>query len=213
MSDAWRVIVTFGEPAPTERAALELSGHEIEAQVRQRLHARVAVSVTDLHLYLCTGTRNSAVAADEVIRAVLAAHHLRATVVTHFWDPSINRWINSADSVPDDTDLTLMPDEHRHGPASEIAADTRIADATGLATWQVRVKLPSHHDTVTFARRLKAQGHPPVRHWRHLLVGARNQDEAQALAAAIHAQAPPWTVISVLRIPPWMLAAALNPDV
>lgn len=88
-----------------------------------------------------------------------------------------------------------------------------VADATGFATWQVRVKLPSHHGTVTFARRLKAQGHPPVRHWRHLLVGARNQDEAHALAAAIHAQAPPWAVISVLRVPPWLLAAVMNPEV
>jgi hypothetical protein len=66
MRDAWRVIVTFGEPAPTGRAARELSRHEIEAQVRPRLHAWVAVSVTDPHLYLCNGTRNSAVAAEEV---------------------------------------------------------------------------------------------------------------------------------------------------
>ena len=75
---------------------------------------------------------------------MLAAHHLRATVVTHFWDPSIHRWINSADSVPDDTGLTLVLDQRRHGPASEIARDTRDTDATGYATWQVRVKLPSH---------------------------------------------------------------------
>lgn len=59
--------------------------------------------------------------------------------------------------------------------------------------------LTSHHDAVTFASRLKAEGHPPVRRWRHLLVGARNQDEAQALAAAIQAQAPPLAVVSVLR--------------
>jgi hypothetical protein len=194
-------MVTFDDPAPIKRAARELSGRQIEAQVRQRLGARVAVSVIDPHLYLCTDTRDGAVAAEEEVRAVLAAHHLRATVVTHFWDPSISRWINSADSVPDDTDLTLMPDKRRHGPAREVARDTRIADATGLATWEVRVNLPSLHDVVTFARQLKAQGHPPVRHWRHLLVGARNQDEAQALAAAIHAQAPPWAVISVLRAP------------
>jgi hypothetical protein len=210
MSHAWRVMVTFDEPAPTERAARELSGRDIEAQVRRRLHARVAVSVIDPQVYLCTGTRNSAVAAEEVIRAVLPAHHLRATVVTHFWDPSIHRWINSADSVPDDTGLTLMQDQHRHGPASEIARDTRDADATEYATWAVRVKLPSHRDAVTFARRLKAQGHPPVRHWRHLNVGARNQDEAHALAAAIHAQAPPWAVISVYRVPEWILATALG---
>lgn len=203
-------MVTFDEPAPTERAARELSGHEIEAQVRRRLHARVAVSVIDPQLYLCTGTRNSAVAAEEVIRAVLAAHHLRATVVTHFWDPSISRWINSADPVPDDTGLTLMLDQRSHGPASQIARDTRDADATGLATWAVRVKLPSHHDAVAFARRLKAQGHPPVRHWKHLLVGARNQDEAHALAAAIRAQAPPWAVISVLRVPEWLRDYALT---
>lgn len=160
MSHAWRVIVTFDEPAPAERAARELSGREIEAQVRRRLLARVAVSVSDPQLSLCTGTRNSAAAAEQVVRAVLAAHHLRTTVVTHSWDPSIHRWINSASSVPDDTGLTLALDQHRYGPASEITRDTREADATGYPTWQVRVRLPSHHDTVTFARRLKAQGHP-----------------------------------------------------
>jgi hypothetical protein len=53
-------------------------------------------------------------------------------------------------------------------------------------------------------------GHPPVRHWRRLLVGARNQDEAHALAAAIHAQAPPWAVISVLRLPGWLRELALR---
>lgn len=201
MSDAWRVTATFDDPAPAKRAARELSGHEVEAQVRQRLGARVAVAVTDLHLYLCTGTRDGAVAAEEAIRVVLAAHRLRGSVVTHFWDPSIDRWINSADSVPDDTGLTLVLDKRRYGSAREVAADTRIADATGSATWEIRVNLASHHDAVSFARRLKAQGHPPVRRWRHLLVGARNQDEAQALAAAIHAQAPPWAVISVLRAP------------
>jgi hypothetical protein len=212
MSDAWRVMVTFDDPAPTERAAQELCGHEIEAQVRQRLDARVAVSVIDLHLYLCTGTRYSALAAEQVIRAVLAAHQLRATLVSHFWDPSINRWISSADPVPDDTDHTLIPDKRGHGPAREIAGDTRVAGATELATWEVRVNLSSHRDAVTFGRQLKAQGHLPLRRWRHLRVGARNQDEAQAFAAAIHAQAPPWAVISVLRVPEWMLAAALNPS-
>jgi hypothetical protein len=201
MSDGWRVTVTFDDPAPAKRAARELSGREIEAQVRQRLDARVVVSVTDPHLYLCTVSRDGAAVAHEVIRAVLAAHRLRASLMTHFWDPSIDRWVNSADSVPDDTGLTLPPGKHRYGPARDVAIDTRVADATGLATWEVRVNLPSHHDTVTFARWLKTQGHPPVRHWRHLLVGARNQDEAHALADAIHAQAPPWAVISVLRAP------------
>jgi hypothetical protein len=201
MSDAWRVTVTFDDPAPTKRSAREVCGHEIEAQVRQRLDMRVAVTVIDPHLYLCTETRGGAVVAGEVVRAVLAAHRLRASMVTHFWDPSMDRWINSADSVPDDTGLALALGKRRYGPAREVAADTRIANATGSATWEVRVNLASHDDAVKFARRLKAGGHPPVRHWRHLLVGARNQDEAQALAAAIHAQAPPWAVISVLRAP------------
>jgi hypothetical protein len=195
-------MVTFDDPAPVKRKTRELSGHEVEAQVRQRLDAGVVVAVFDRQLYLCTSTRDSAVAAEEIIHAVLAAHRLRASMVTtHFWDPSINRWINSADSVADDTELTLVLDKHRHGPAREVARDTRIADASGLATWEVRVNLRSRADTVTFARRLKAEGHPPLRRWRHLLVGARNEDEAHALAAAIAAQAPPWAVISVLPAP------------
>ncbi|HEX9041885.1 MAG TPA: hypothetical protein VF838_12795 [Trebonia sp.] len=101
--------------------------------------------------------------------------------------------------------------KHRHDPAREIATDTRIADATGLATWQVRVRLPAHRDTATFGAQLEAQGLRPVRRWRHLLVGARNQDEAQALAAVIQEQAPPSAVISVLRVPGWKLSAAVSP--
>jgi hypothetical protein len=101
----------------------------------------------------------------------------------------------------------------RRDPAREIATDTHIADATGLATWQVRVKLPSHRDTVTFAAQLAAQGLPPVRRWRHLLVGARNQDEALALAAVIQEQVPPSAVISVLRVPGWKLSAAVSPPI
>ncbi len=201
MGDAWRVTATFDNPAPAKRAVRELSGHEVEAQARRRLDGRVAVAVTDLHLCLCAGTREGAVVAEEVIRAVLAAHRLRARVVTHFWDPSIDRWVNTADSVPDDTGLALVPPKHRRGSTLEVAVDTRIADATGSATWAIRIKLASHHDAVSFARRLKAQGHPPVRRWKRLLVGSRNQDEAQALAASICAQAPPWAVISVFRTP------------
>ena len=111
-----------------------------------------------------------------------------------------------------DTWRVIVPfGKHRHDPDREIATDTRAADATGLATWQVRVKLPSHHDTVTFAGHLQAQGHLPVRRWRHLLVGARNQDEAHAFAAVIREQAPPSAVISVLRVPGWKLSAAVSP--
>jgi len=119
---------------------------------------------------------------------VLAAHHLRATVVTHFWDPSISRWTNSADSEPDDTDLTLALDKRRYGPAREVATDTRIAEATRagyLGGPRQPAVAPRRHRV---PQATEARGHPPLRHWRHLLVGARNQDEAHALAAAIHAR-------------------------
>jgi hypothetical protein len=183
---AWRVTASFDDPAPAKRTARELSGREIETQVRRLLDARAVASVTERNLYLCTGTRESADAAKEIIRAVLARHQLRASLTTLFWETVVGCWASPDGSAPDDTAITPAPGKHRYGSHGEIARDTRIADASGLATWEVRVDLESHHHATIFAQRLKADGHPPVRHWRHLLVGARNQDEAHDLCPNDH---------------------------
>lgn len=58
------------------------------------------------------------------------------------------------------------------------------------AEWEVRVECDSHHDTVELAERLAAEGIPSVRRWRFLLVGAADEDTAQALAERLRAQAP-----------------------
>jgi hypothetical protein len=52
------------------------------------------------------------------------------------------------------------------------------------------VTLPTHHDARTFAERLRAEGIPVNQRWRHLLVGANDEDDASALAERLRAEAP-----------------------
>ncbi len=62
--------------------------------------------------------------------------------------------------------------------------------AAGHAQWEVRVDLPSHHDAVQLAERLRAEGRPVIRRWKFLVLGANDSDDADELARAIRQEAP-----------------------
>jgi hypothetical protein len=68
--------------------------------------------------------------------------------------------------------------------------------ATGHAGWQVRVELPSHRQAAGLARRLRGERRPVVLHWKCVVLGAANQDEAMALAEAIAQQIPAGASVS-----------------
>ena len=75
--------------------------------------------------------------------------------------------------------------------------ETEESQATGLAEWEVRVELRSHHDAVELADRLKEEGESIVRRWKFLLVGANNEDEANELARKIKQEAPAGATVQV----------------
>ena len=58
------------------------------------------------------------------------------------------------------------------------------------------MELESHEETVELADRLESEGLHVLRRWRFLLLGARTEEEAQALAARIRAEAPPGTKVT-----------------
>ena len=53
----------------------------------------------------------------------------------------------------------------------------------------MRVDLPSRHDALRFAERLREEGLPTVHRWKFLLVGATDEDNARALAERIRSEA------------------------
>ena len=63
----------------------------------------------------------------------------------------------------------------------------------GWADFEVRAELPSHRETVRLAKRLEAEGIPVARRWKFLIVGAATEDDANALAERLRAEAPEGT--------------------
>jgi hypothetical protein len=57
--------------------------------------------------------------------------------------------------------------------------------------------LPTHHDARAFAERLAAEGIPVQRHWRHLTLGAEDEDDAQALAERLRSEIPQGSNVEV----------------
>jgi hypothetical protein len=186
VTDDWRVTVAFGNVAHARTAVRAVIGHQADDGVRGRLgDDGIAVSVDGRHLFLYAATEDAARAADRVMREVLDERQLVADrFALDRWHPEEQDWEDAA--VP-------MPDSEE----SRAAERQRLMDyqmqqsaAAGQAGWEVRVELASHREAVEMARRLRAEGRAVVRRWKYLLVGAANEDEADALAKAIAQQVP-----------------------
>jgi hypothetical protein len=61
----------------------------------------------------------------------------------------------------------------------------------GIAPWEVRVEVDSHHVATELADRLESEGYGVVRRFRYLLVGAATKEEADELATRLHGEVEP----------------------
>ena len=78
-----------------------------------------------------------------------------------------------------------------------VSGETEESEHAGFPEWEVRVSLPTHHDARVFAERLAAEGIPVKRHWRHLTLGAEDEDDAQALAERLRSESPQGSSVEV----------------
>jgi hypothetical protein len=78
-----------------------------------------------------------------------------------------------------------------------IARTRAEANARGYPEYEVRVECASHGETVKLAGILRAQGLPVVQRWRYLLIGATDEEAAQALADRITQETLPGTTVTV----------------
>jgi hypothetical protein len=78
-----------------------------------------------------------------------------------------------------------------------IEAERRESEEQGYPQYEVRVKFSSWDEAGEFADRLRAEGLPTVHRWRHVLVGAADEDAANALAERIRGEAPTGSEVAV----------------
>ncbi len=114
----------------------------------------------------------------------MAEHSIDGAVSVMRWHPLEERWEDASAPLP----ATEADRSAEHARLEEL--ETEESQQAGHAEWEVRITLPTHHDARSFAERLRGEGIPTKQLWRHLLVGANDEDDAAALAARLRTEAP-----------------------
>jgi hypothetical protein len=205
VANDWRVTVTLHDPAHTERAVESLHEHEVEHDARRRLGHRVAVSVDGPRIFLYAGTENAAREAEQVARELIKQHGLSADFALDQWHPIEEEWEDANAALPQTAEQRA--EEHQRLEEDE----TRESDEYGYPQWEVRIEMPSRHAAEELAERLQAEGHPVVRRWTLLVLGADNSDDADALAQAVKQEAPADAKVETAELGPLLPFTQIGP--
>jgi len=188
--DDWRLTVELADEEASAGLVDWLRDVRLDADEREHLGERVAVSRGGARVFLYADTEERARTVERLIEARLG-HPAVAQVELTRWHPVEQRWEDASVPLPRSEDEWQA--EHQRLQAREAAE----SEASGAAEWEVRIELPSHEATVDFAERLAREEIPVVRRYTFLLVGAVNEDEARALADRLAAEAPQGSRIEV----------------
>jgi hypothetical protein len=205
VANDWRVTVTLHDPAHVGRALESLHEHEVEDDVRRRLGHRVAVSTEGSQIFLYAGTENAAREADRVARELTKQHGLSADFALDRWHPIEEEWEDAAVAMP-------QTDEQRAAEHQRLEEDeTRESEKYGYPQWEVRIEMPSRHAAEELADRLQAEGHPVVRRWTLLVLGADDSDDADALARQVKQEVPAGAKVETAELGPLLPFTQIGP--
>ena len=164
---------------------------ELEHDLSSAFGDRVAVSRDGDRVFLYAGSREQVELARDHLRGLAAEHGWKLGIELKRWHPVAEDW--------EDPDAPLPADDAARAAerAEVMAREDAEAEASGDPEFEVRVDLPSWHDAVSFAKQLTAEGAPAVHRFRYLLVGAPDEDTAEAMAERIRGEAPPGSKVTV----------------
>ncbi len=191
MSEDWRLRVNLHEDGLSNLFTARLESRELTHDLETSFQDRVVVSTDGPEMFCYAGTREQAERAAQLIRKVADEHKWEIDFELKRWHPIAEEWRDPDEALPVDADERA--EEH-----AELIEDQREESAEqGHPNYEVRVQSKSHHDIVKLAGRLQSEGFPVVRRWHFLLLGAADQDDANALAERIRGEVPEGSVVTV----------------
>ncbi len=145
---------------------------------------RVAVTHEGDHVFLYADSQDAAERTRAVVQEAMTQHGIAGELSVWRWHPLEERWEDASAPLP------ASEAERAAEHARLEQEETEESQRAGFAEWEVRVTLPTHQEARAFAERLRGEGIPVNQRWRHLLVGANDEDDAAALAERLRAEAP-----------------------
>lgn len=199
----WRVRVSFKEPHDRGLVREHLAAHVVEEDVRAHLGGHVAVSDDGDVLFFYADSREAALAAEHLVRDQMGAHGSQGTTELTRWHEVAEDW------EPASADTPKTSAEEAAERARLMQREDAETSAQGYSDWEVRVQFADRAAAHTLSERLDAEGIPHVRRFRYVLVGAMDEDGAQAWADRLRREAPEALDVTVEGT--FASAAAHNP--
>jgi hypothetical protein len=185
MDDDWRLQIDLEGDGIAGSLADHLRAGELEHDLAVDIGRRVIVSNEGARIFLYAGDRDQLDRAQAAIQKYIDSKGWKATLELRHWHHEAEAWED-----PDAPDASTAADKSAEHEALIATEDAETAAAGGLAEFEVRVEFPSHSEARDFAKKLEEEGLQPVRRWHYMVVGAADEDAANALAERIRAEAP-----------------------
>lgn len=186
MRDDWRVTVPYDGEGVVGELLEHFRAGKVEHEAAQELGDRVVVSGSGDSLLLYAVSEEDARTAERVVRELLARHDLNVDGATSIdrWHPEAEAWEDAATPLPG------TPEQHAAERARLTEREQAESAEAGIPQWEVRVTLASETEARDFEERLLAEGMPVVRRAAHVMAGANTEEDAEALAERLQAEAP-----------------------
>ncbi len=188
MSDDWRLRIDVHEHGRARRLLQHVDASELEHQLETSFQDRVIVSREESTIFFYAGERGQAERALEVAQRFGDEHGWEVNLELRRWHPTADSWEDPDESLPAD-------DAARAAEHAELIAEER-RQALEEPEFEVRVECASRADAATLSQKLRAEGLPNVHRFRYVIVGASDEDSANALAQRIRAEAPGGSVVT-----------------
>ncbi|MBV9310927.1 MAG: hypothetical protein JOZ73_08845 [Solirubrobacterales bacterium] len=189
MSDDWRLRVQLEAESRAHELMARLAARDLKHDLAESFHDRVVVSRDGSTVFCYADSRDQAEAAARSIDSLKDEHDWQLTSHLERWHPTAERWEPPEEGLP----TTASEQSLEHDEL--IEAEREESRHQGFPMFEVRLKCDSRQDAEDLARRLEAEGIPTVHRWQFIVVGAADEDSANALAARIRSKAPPGTEV------------------
>jgi hypothetical protein len=184
MNDDWRVRVEFQDDGFAHRLGETLQAEELESDLRRSYADRVVVSIDGGEVFLYAPDRSQAQAAQKLVERLASEHGWSASAELRHWHPEAEIWEDPDNPEP------ITDAQHTAEDAIRNAGERRDSAEQGYPDWEVRVTCASRREAGELSDRLQAEGIVNVHRWDWVLIGANDEEEAQAVAQRLRGELP-----------------------
>jgi hypothetical protein len=188
MDDDWRLRVDLHEEGLAHQLTERLEAFDLAHDLKITFGDRVIVSRDGPEVFCYTSTRDQAEAAGSAIRSVAGEHGWALDLRLERWHPTAGEW--------EEPPLVGAEDAAQAEHAALLEREGEEAAHHGYPEYEVRVRCPFQAEARQLAERLQSEGFQVVQRGEFLLLGAADEDSANALAERIRDEAPAGSGVS-----------------